>query len=108
MAHDKGVRSAALAITEDTSQNDLLRSLDGPNWTARAKSVERVAALYCEGGLDPATQRRAEEAFRTLRYDGEDLVRRLLAECLKEAGHLPRDIALSLATDKPEIATPFL
>jgi uncharacterized protein (DUF2336 family) len=97
-----------LAILEDTSQDDLLRSLDGPNWTERAKSVERIAALYCRDGLDPSTRRRAEDAFRALCYDGEDLVRRLLAECLKEARHLPRDIALSLATDKPEIATPFL
>jgi uncharacterized protein (DUF2336 family) len=97
-----------LAITEETTPDDLLRSLDGPNWTERAKSVERIAALYCEGGLDPAMQRRIEDAFRALRYDGEDLVRRLLAECLKEAACLPRDIAFSLATDKPEIAVPFL
>jgi uncharacterized protein (DUF2336 family) len=96
-----------LAITEDMTPDDLLRSLDGPNWTERAKSVERIAALYC-GGLDPVTQRRVEDAFRALRYDGEDLIRRLLAECLKEAARLPRDIAFSLATDKPEIAAPFL
>lgn len=101
-------RSAALVITEDTSQDDLLRSLDGPNWTARAKSVERIAALYCQGGLDPQTRYLAEEAFRALCYDGEDLVRRVLAECLKEASQLPRDIAVSLATDRAEIATPFL
>jgi uncharacterized protein (DUF2336 family) len=97
-----------LAITEETTPDDLLRLLDGPNWTERAKSVERIAALYCDGGLDTATQRRTEDAFRALRYDGEDLIRRLLAECLKDAAHLPRDIAFSLATDKPEIAAPFL
>jgi uncharacterized protein (DUF2336 family) len=97
-----------LAITEETTLDDLLRSLDGPNWTERAKSVERIAALYCEGGLDPVTRRRTEDAFRALRYDGEDLIRRLLAECLKDAAHLPRDIAFTLATDKPEIAAPFL
>jgi uncharacterized protein (DUF2336 family) len=97
-----------VAITEDTSQDDLLCSLDGPNWTARAKSVERIAAFYCQGGLDAEARGLAEEAFRALCYDGEDLVRRLLAECLKEAGQLPRDIAVSLATDKAEIATPFL
>jgi uncharacterized protein (DUF2336 family) len=97
-----------LAITEETTPDDLLRSLDGPNWTERAKSVERIAALYCEGALDPVTRRRTEDAFRALRYDGEDLIRRLLAECLKDAAHLPRDIAFTLATDKPEIAAPFL
>ena len=82
-----------LAITEETTPDDLLRSLDGPNWTERAKSVERIAALYCEGELDPVTRRRVEDAFRALRYDGEDLIRRLLAECLKDAVHLPRDVA---------------
>jgi uncharacterized protein (DUF2336 family) len=97
-----------LAITEDSPQNDLLRSLDGPNWTTRAKSVDRIAGLYCQDGLDPSIQRLAEEAFRTLRYDSEDLVRRLLAECLKEAAHLPRDIAFSLATDNADVAVPFL
>jgi uncharacterized protein (DUF2336 family) len=97
-----------LATKEDTSREDLLRSVDGPSWTARAKSAERIAALYCRGGLDATKRRVAEDAFRVLRYDGETLVRRLLAECLKGAAGLPRDIAYSLATDKAEVAVPFL
>ena len=85
-----------------------MRAIDAPSWAARAKSAERIAALYCRSGLDPATRRVAEEAFRVLRYDSEAVVRRLLAECLKDAPHLPRDIAMSLATDAAEVAAPFL
>jgi uncharacterized protein (DUF2336 family) len=98
-----------LATREDiASREDLLRVADGPSWTVRAKSAERIAALYCCGSLDLATRRVAEDSFRVLRHDGEALVRRLLAECLKQAAGLPRDIAYALATDKAEIAAPFL
>jgi uncharacterized protein (DUF2336 family) len=93
---------------EETTRDALMRSIDAPSWAARAKSAERIAALYCRPGLDPATRHVAEEAFRVLRYDSEAVVRRLLAECLKDAPHLPRDIAMSLATDVAEVAAPFL
>ena len=56
-----------------------MRAIDAPSWAARAKSAERIAALYCRPGLDPATRRVAEEAFRVLRYDSEAVVRRLAA-----------------------------
>jgi uncharacterized protein (DUF2336 family) len=106
------LRSAGLAQVqdkqEDMTRDALMRAIDAPSWAARAKSAERIAALYCRTGLDPATRRLAEEGFRVLRYDSETVVRRLLAECLKEASHLPRDIALSLATDAAEVAAAFL
>jgi uncharacterized protein (DUF2336 family) len=85
-----------------------LASLDEASWTARAKCAERVAALYCQGRLDAVERGLAEETFRLLCYDGEIVVRRLLAECLKRVPRLPRDIALPLATDKSEIAVPFI
>jgi uncharacterized protein (DUF2336 family) len=85
-----------------------LASLDEASWTARAKCAERVAALYCQGRLDALERGLAEETFRLLCYDGEIVVRRLLAECLKRVPQLPRDIALPLATDKSEIAVPFI
>lgn len=97
-----------MATKGNTSREDLMGSLDGPSWTARAKSAERMATLYCQGRLDASTRRVAEDSFRVLRYDGEVVVRRLVAECLKQASHLPRDIAVALATDKAEIAAPFL
>jgi uncharacterized protein (DUF2336 family) len=97
-----------LAQLEKLPSQDLLRSLDGSSLTVRAKQAERLAALYCRGALDAVERSVAEEAFRLLSYDSEIIVRRLLAECLKEAQALPRDIALALATDKAEIAVPFI
>lgn len=93
---------------ENLPRQDLLRLLEASNLAARAKHAERLAAVYSRGALDAAERSIAEEAFRLLRYDSEILVRRLLAECLKHAPLLPRDIALALATDKAEIAVPFI
>jgi uncharacterized protein (DUF2336 family) len=97
-----------LGQVEKLPPQDLLRSLEASSLAVRAKQAERLAALYCCGTLDVAERSLAEEAFRLLRYDSEIIVRRLLAECLKDAPLLPRDIALALATDKAEIAVPFI
>ena len=97
-----------LGQVEKLPRQDLLRSLDTSSLAVRAKHAERLAALYCHGTLDARERNIAEEAFRLLRYDSEMIVRRLLAECLKDAPLLPRDIALALATDKAEIAVPFI
>jgi uncharacterized protein (DUF2336 family) len=82
--------------------------LEETNWTARAKCAERLTALYCQRRLDATERTLAEETFRLLCYDGEILVRRLLAECLKREPNLPRDIALALANDKSDVAVPFI
>ncbi len=97
-----------LAQVEVPPRQDLLRLLEASNLAVRAKHAERLAAVYSRGALDAAGRTVAEEAFRLLRYDSEVLVRRLLAECLRHAPLLPRDIALALATDKAEIAVPFI
>jgi uncharacterized protein (DUF2336 family) len=97
-----------LGKIDELRRETMLRSLDETNWTARAKCAERISALYCQGMLDAVGRSVAEEIFRLLSVDGELLVRRLLAECLKRAPRLPRDIALALATDKSEIAVPFI
>jgi uncharacterized protein (DUF2336 family) len=99
---------AGLAKTDEIPPDRVLASLDEASWTARAKCAERVAALYCQGRLDAIERGLAEETFRLLCYDGEIVVRRLLAECLKRVPRLPRDIALPLATDRSEIAVPFI
>jgi uncharacterized protein (DUF2336 family) len=97
-----------LAKTDELPAKALLTSLEEANGIARAKCAERVAALYCQGRLDPFERGLAEETFRLLCYDSEIVIRRLLAECLKRVARLPRDIALPLATDRSEIAVPFI
>jgi uncharacterized protein (DUF2336 family) len=86
----------------------ILRALDDPQWTTRAKGVERMAFLYCAGQLDRAAKRAAEDAFRRLHYDGDAEICRLLAECLKDAEHLPPELALAIATDRAAVAADFI
>src|SRR5665213_2705301 len=82
--------------------------IEEPSWTMRAKWIERVAVLYVEGELDEDEAHTALELFRVTVYDGEPLVRRVLAETLKHAIDLPRDMVLALARDTIEVAAPFL
>jgi len=78
------------------------------SWTARALMVERAATLLVDGALDEAERQTAIDLFRLARYDGEPLVRRMLAESLKHARELPPDIVRALARDIPEVSAPFL
>lgn len=78
------------------------------SWTARAKSLERLATRFAEGGLDEAEWHATADAFRIALYDAEPLVRRVLAESVKLAPDLPRDILLALARDTAQVATPIL
>jgi uncharacterized protein (DUF2336 family) len=82
--------------------------IDEGSWTARAKSLERLATRFAEGGLDEAEWHAAVDAFRIALYDAEPLVRRVLAESVKLAPDLPRDILLALARDTAQVATPIL
>src|SRR5215468_10267674 len=90
------------------SREEILRLIEGSSWTARAKGAAELAAAYCNDQLAGETRHHVEDAFRILRFDAEVLVRRLLAECLKGARGLPRDIAMRLATDRADVAAPFL
>ncbi len=78
------------------------------SWTERAKTAERAATLYVEGALGEGEREAALDLFRLALYDGEPLVRRVLAESIKHARELPRDIVRTLARDVPEVSAPFL
>jgi uncharacterized protein (DUF2336 family) len=82
--------------------------IEESSWTERAKLVEQIAAAFVAGAFDALEAKSAIEVFRVTMYDGEPLVRRVLAETLKDATALPRDIVLALAHDIAEVATPFL
>jgi uncharacterized protein (DUF2336 family) len=93
-----------MALTRET----IAQFTEEASWTARAKAIERVATRYIEGSLNEAERQTAFEVFRAALYDGEPLVRRVLAESVKRATDLPRDVVLGLARDVPEVAAPFL
>lgn len=90
------------------ARDSIAQFIEEGSWTARAKMVERIATRYVEGGLGEVERCTAEDLFRLALYDGEALVRRVLAETLKHATEMPRDIVLALAHDVVDVAAPFL
>ena len=83
-------------------------ALDHPSWIRRAMLIEQVAEGYADGLFTSAQRRAAEDLFRTAVYDGEPLVRSVLADSLKRQGRVPRDIVLTLARDEAQVARPIL
>ena len=86
----------------------LMQFAQEQSWTERAKVIERVATAYAEDAYEEAEYRAAQDLFRIALYDGETVVRRVLAESLKHARDLPRDVVRRLAQDVPEVSAPFL
>jgi uncharacterized protein (DUF2336 family) len=82
--------------------------IEQASWTARAKSLERLATRFAEGALEEAEWHAVTDAFRIALYDAEPLVRRVLAESVKTARDLPRDVLLALARDIAAVAAPVL
>jgi len=83
-------------------------ALDHPSWIRRAMLIEQVAEGYADGLFTSAQRRAAEDLFRTAVYDGEPLVRGVLADSLKRLSRVPRDIVLTLARDEAQVARPIL
>ncbi|HLJ64755.1 MAG TPA: DUF2336 domain-containing protein [Stellaceae bacterium] len=84
------------------------KMIEETSWTQRAKLLERIATRFVEGTLDALEWSIATDVFRVALYDGEPLVRRVLAEAVKDAVDLPRDILLGLISDVAEVAIPVL
>jgi uncharacterized protein (DUF2336 family) len=86
----------------------IVQLIEDGSWTSRAKSLERLATRFAEGGLDEGEWHAITDAFRVALYDGEPLVRRVLAESVKGSADLPRDVLLALARDMAAVAAPVL
>ena len=86
----------------------IAKLIEEASWTERAKSLERLATRFALGGLEQAEWHAATDAFRVVLYDAEPLVRLVLAETVKFAPDLPRDILLALARDTATVAAPIL
>lgn len=92
-----------------TGSRELITQLiEEGSWTARAKSLERLATRFVEERLEEGEWNAVADAFRIALYDAEPLVRRVLAESVKSSPALPRDILLALARDIASVASPVL
>jgi uncharacterized protein (DUF2336 family) len=90
------------------SPKTIAEFIEEPSWTERAKLIERIASHYLQDAYGLDEKRIAVDIFRVALYDGEPLVRRILAETLKHASELPQDIVTALVHDVADVATPFL
>lgn len=86
----------------------IIQLIEETSWTERAKLVERLGTRFSAGGLATSEWHAITDAFRVALFDSEPLVRRVLAESIKLANDLPRDILLSLARDTAAVAIPVL
>ncbi len=82
--------------------------IDEGSWIVRAKSLERLATRFAQGGLAGLEWQAVTDAFRIALYDAEPVVRRVLAESVKSAPDLPQDVLLPLARDIAAVAAPVL
>jgi len=87
---------------------DVERLLTDRSAKARAETVEKIAVNMTGTGFSNKERHEAEEIFRILVNDTEVLVRQTLAETLKSVPDLSHDIAITLASDIADVATPML
>lgn len=90
------------------SPADVERLLSDRSVKARAETVEKIAEGFEKNGFSEAERAQATEIFRILANDAEVLVRRTMAESLKSIPNLPHDLAVTLAGDIADVATPML
>ncbi|WP_169544647.1 DUF2336 domain-containing protein [Sneathiella aquimaris] len=90
------------------SPADVERLLTDRSAENRAKTVEKIAGNLVANEFSDKERAEAEEIFRVLASDAEILVRQTLADTLKNLPDLSHDIAVSLASDIADVATPML
>src|SRR6185295_12648201 len=87
---------------------DVEALLADPAPARRAKVVQQLAVEIDRGRLNEAEWKIALEILRAMAADAEMIVRHAVATSLKASKALPRDVAVSLASDEPNIAQPIL
>lgn len=83
-----------------------LREDNSPS--VREETVALLAAEFNQPDLQPGEQQLAESIFRIMVHDTDMAVRRALSEGLKDNPSLPSELAMTLARDVAEVATPML
>src|SRR4051812_31134761 len=90
------------------TQGDVSRLLAEPSPDVRAEIAEKVSLTLAEGNIAPEEIALAQDVVRILARDVEVRVRASVAQNLRHARTLPRDVALKLAHDIDTVALPIL
>ena len=93
--------------TAKPTATDVARLLEDPSPANRALVGQKVASSY-SAELEPDERAIAEDILRQLLRDAEVRVRQALAESAKDNGAIPHDVAIGLASDVADVATPIL
>ncbi|MEQ9643118.1 MAG: DUF2336 domain-containing protein [Alphaproteobacteria bacterium] len=89
------------------SAADVARLAGNHSEEVRAETAAKVARAF-EAGLSDSERDLAADIFRALLGDAAQRVRAALSDSLKSSPDVPRDVALTLAADVAEVATPML
>lgn len=90
------------------SGTDVAKLISDPSGDQRAETAEKVSAAFSAGALSDEERKIAEEIFRIMVQDAEVRVRQALSESLKNNPQVPHDVAVDLAQDVVEVATPII
>lgn len=90
------------------SIQDVDRLLADPSPSARSDTAAKVAKAWSADALTPTERQLAEAIVTALARDAEVAVRQALATHLQDSPSLPRSVALKLARDVADVATPLL
>jgi uncharacterized protein (DUF2336 family) len=82
--------------------------LDGKGEDSRLRIASQVGDRLCAEDLPTAERLAAEALARSLVGDAIERVRRALSLAIRNAKHLPRQIALRIAHDVDSVSCPFL
>ncbi|MEQ8346681.1 MAG: DUF2336 domain-containing protein [Sneathiellaceae bacterium] len=90
------------------SKADIERLIADPSADTRADTAAKVAQTFGDRQLTEAERRLATEILGVMARDAEVRVRSALSLNLKENPDVPHDLAVRLARDVAEVATPIL
>ncbi len=89
------------------TDGDIRALVRGPTDDERASVAHRICRRI-DTDLSEEERTAAEEVLRLLADDAAELVRRALSVTLRTSPHLPRDVAMKLASDVDGVALPVL
>lgn len=99
---------AVVALRNRLTDTDIRRLVKGGDDDERANAARKICRLIDAAPLQGDESQAASGILQLIIQDSAELVRRSLAVTLRQSKNLPHDIALRLAADVEEVATPIL
>jgi uncharacterized protein (DUF2336 family) len=90
------------------SEEDVLALMGDGGEEGKLLVAQKICSQYLKANYNADELKIVEEIFRIAIRDAEVKIRVTISEALKEAEHLPHDIALSLANDVNDVADPMI